>query len=273
MAEINPKDVMNLRNKTGLPMMDCKQALQETGGNMEAAEEWLRKKLKGKMDKRTERAAGEGRIAVATDFQHGVAAIIELRAETDFTAKNEKFIQAAQKIAELALKGNSGAVAPTPAMTAIVDELRISTGENCALARAHKITGESGTTAFGSYVHHDGKTGVLIQATGSISDETLRGIGMHITASPTRPLGVTATDIPANVVEKERAFRVNQAMESGKPKEIAEKMVEGGMRKFYEEVALLEQPYVRDETKKIKDVVGPKAQIVEFFRWAVGEQA
>src|SRR5689334_1145213 len=106
MAEISSKDVMNLRNKTGLPLMDCKQALSETGGNMEAAEEWLRKKLKGKMDKRTERAAGEGRIAVATDVRHGTAAIIELRAETDFTAKNEKFVQAAQKIAELALQGN-----------------------------------------------------------------------------------------------------------------------------------------------------------------------
>jgi len=273
MAEINSKDVMNLRNKTGLPMMDCKQALAENAGNIEAAEEWLRKKLKGKMDKRTERAAGEGRIAVATDVQHGTAAIIELRAETDFTAKNEKFVQISQKLAELALQGNSGSVAPTPAMTAMIDELRISTGENCALARAHKVAGESGTTAFGSYVHHDGKTGVLIQATGSINDETLRGIGMHITASPTRPLGVTANDIPADVVDKERRFRINQAVESGKPKEIAEKMVEGGLRKFFEEVALMEQPYVRDETKKIKDVVGPKAQIVEFYRWAVGETA
>src|SRR6185295_12173436 len=114
-------------------------------------------------------------------------------------------------------------------------EIRISTGENASIARVHKVTGETGTTAFGTYIHHDGKTGVLIQATGSISDETLREIGMHITASPTRPRGVTAQDIPAEIVDRERRFRIEQAMESGKPKEIAEKIVEGGLRKFFEE--------------------------------------
>ncbi|MFN0131028.1 MAG: translation elongation factor Ts [Phycisphaerales bacterium] len=271
MPEINPKDVMKLRNDTGLPMMDCKAALAETKGDFEAAKDWLRKKLKGKMDKRTERAAGEGRIAVATNVDSGVAAIIELRAETDFTAKNEKFVSTAKKIAELAIEGTSGAVTPTAAMTALVDEMRITTGENCALARAHKITGETGTTAFGVYIHHDGKTGVLIQATGSINDTTLKDVAMHIAASPTRPLGVTAKDIPPDVIERERKFRIDQAIESGKPKEIAEKMVEGGMRKFFEEIALLEQPYIRDETKRIKDIVGPKAQIIGFYRWQVGE--
>lgn len=272
MAEINPKDVMKLRNETGLPMMDCKAALAETNGDFEAAKEWLRKKMKGKMDKRTDRAAGEGRIAIVTDIQHGTAAIVELRAESDFTAKNENFVRAAQRIAQLALEhGHAGAVTPTPEMTAVIDEIRAQTGENCSIARAHKVIGESGTTAYGVYIHHDGKTGVLVQATGSISDETLRELGMHIAASPTRPLGVTANDIPADVVEKERNFRIAQAMESGKPKEIAEKMVEGGMRKFFEEVALMEQPFIKDESKKVKDIVGPNAQIVAFFRWQVGE--
>jgi len=272
MAEISAKDVMNLRNRTGLPMMDCKQALEATMGNIEQAEDWLRKKLKGKMEKRTDRAAGEGRIGIATDFRHGTAAIVELRAETDFTAKNEKFVKAAQRIAELAIvAAGAGELKPTGEMTAIVDDLRITTGENVSVARIHKVIGESGTTAYGHYIHHDGKTGVLVQATGSISDETLREIGMHITASPTRPRGVTAQDIPAEIVDKERRFRIEQAMESGKPKEIAEKIVEGGLRKFFEEVALLEQPFVKDETKKVKDVVGPKAQIVGFYRWQVGE--
>jgi elongation factor Ts len=274
MAEISAKDVMNLRNRTGLPMMDCKEALTQNGGDVTAAEDWLRKKLKGKMDKRTERAAGEGRIAVATDGGRGVATIVELRAETDFTAKNEKFVGAARKIAEMAMSAQGGGeLQASPEMTALVDDLRISTGENCAVARVHKVVGEPGTTAFGSYIHHDGKTGVLIHATGSISDETLREIGMHITASPTRPLGVTAEQIPAPIVERERKFRIEQAMESGKPKEIAEKMVEGGMRKFYEEVALLEQPFIKDETKKVKDVLGKDGTIVAFYRWAVGEQA
>ena len=274
MPEISAKDVMNLRNRTGLPMMDCKQALEATGGKMDEAEEWLRKKLKGRMEKRTDRAAGEGRIAIATDDGHGTAAIVEVRAETDFTAKNEKFVAAVQKIAELAIGAHgAGELQPTPEMTALVDDIRISTGENASIARLHKVVGETGTTAFGSYVHHDGKTGVLIQATGDISDETLRSLGMHITASPTRPQGVTSKDIPAAAVERERKFRIEQAMESGKPKEIAEKMVEGGLRKFFEEVALMEQPFIRDETKKVKDIVGPKAQIVGFYRWQVGEQA
>jgi elongation factor Ts len=253
-------------------MMDCKAALAETRGDFEAAKDWLRKKMKGKMDKRTDRAAGEGRIGIAINERSGVAAMVEVRAESDFTAKNENFVKAVQRIADQALEhGHAGELTPTAEMTAVIDEIRAQTGENISIGRAHKVIGESGTTAYGAYIHHDGKTGVLVQATGSINNETLREIGMHITASPTRPLGVTAKDVPADVVERERTFRIGQAMESGKPKEIAEKMVEGGMRKFFEEVALMEQPFIKDETRKIKDVVGPKAQIVAFYRWQVGE--
>ena len=271
MPEISAKAVMNLRNKTGLPMMDCKQALAETNGDEAAAEDWLRKKLKGKMDTRTERAAGEGRIEVA--ITPGGASIVELRAETDFTAKNDRFLSAAKKIAEAAAGANgSGRIEPSSAMTATIDDIRVTTGENASIARVARVPGGGGTT-FGSYIHHDGKTGVLVVAEGSVKPETLREIGMHIVASPKRPLGVSADDLPKEAVEKERKFRIEQAMESGKPKEIAEKMVEGGMRKFYEEVALLEQPFVKDETKKVKDVVGSGGKIKQFFRWAVGEQA
>lgn len=272
MAEINAKDVMNLRNRTGLPMMDCKSALAEAGGDVDKAEEILRKKLKGKMEKRTDRAAGEGRIGVSINAASGTASIVELRCESDFTAKSEKFVASAQKIADIVLNtGHAGQVASSPAIDAIIEDLRASTGENCSFARGHKVGGETGTTAFGSYVHHDGKTGVLIQAEGSINDETLRQLCMHITAAVPRPQGISRDDIPAAIVDRERRFRIEQAMESGKPKEIAEKMVEGGMRKFYEEIALLEQPFIRDETKKVKDIVGAKATIVAFFRWAVGE--
>jgi elongation factor Ts len=271
MPEISAKAVMNLRNKTGLPMMDCKQALAETNGDEGAAEEWLRKKLKGKMDTRTERAAGEGRIEVAITDRG--AAIVELRAETDFTAKNERFLGAAKKIAEAAVAaGGNGRIEPSAAMTAVIDDIRVTTGENASISRIARADGGSGTV-FGSYIHHDGKTGVLVVAEGAIKPETLREIGMHIVASPKRPLGVSADDLPKAAVEKERKFRIEQAMESGKPKEIAEKMVEGGMRKFYEEVALLEQPFVKDETRKVKDVVGAGGKIRTFYRWAVGEQA
>jgi elongation factor Ts len=271
MAEINAKDVMALRNKTNMPMMECKQALAETKGDVAAAEDWLRKKAKGKMDARTDRPAGEGRIEIAITPQG--AAIVEMRAESDFTVKNDNFQNAAKKVAQLAASGSgSGKVSPTPEMTSLVDDVRGMTRENASIARIARVQGGGGTV-FGSYVHHDGKTGVLVVAEGSVQPETLREIGMHIVASPKRPLGVSANDLPAEAVEKERKFRVEQAMESGKPKEIAEKIVEGGMRKFYEEVALLEQPFVKDETKKVKDIVGAGGKIKQFYRWAVGEQA
>lgn len=269
--ELNAKDVMNLRNKTGLPMMACKAALIEAKGDPEKAEEILRKQLKGKMEMKTDRAAGQGVIAIAKTEE--AAAIVELRTETDFTAKNEKFLNAAKKIAQIALESHAGDVPVNAQITAIMDEIRISTGENASYARGHKLVQDPGTGSFGSYVHHDFRTGVLVQGEGSISDETLRQICMHITAAVPRPQGISAKDVPANVVEKERKFRIEQAIESGKPKEIAEKMVEGGMRKFFEEIALLEQPFVMDQTKKVKDVLGPKANIVAFYRWAVGETA
>ncbi len=271
---ISAKDVMALRNRTGLPMMACKKALTEAEGDAEKAEEILRKSLKGKMETKTDRAAGEGRIGIAVTGDGSTATIVELKAETDFTAKNDKFIDATTKLADLALRADgAGEISPTGEMEAIIDDLRITTGENISLGRAHKVEGEAGKSAFGSYVHHDGKTGVLLHAEGSISDETMRQVCMHITAAFPRPMGVTADDIPNEVVEKERAFRLSQAEESGKPREIAEKMVEGGMRKFYSELALLEQPFVMDTAKSVKDVVGKDATVVGFYRWEVGEQA
>ncbi len=267
--ELNAKDVMSLRNRTGLPMMACKQALIEANGDAEKAEDLLRKQLKGKMDTKTDRAAGEGRIAIALSRE--AAAIVELRTETDFTAKNENFLAAAKKCADAALSAHAGDVPATPDIQKLVDQVRISTGENASYARGHKLIQDPGSGAFGHYVHHDGKTGVIVQAEGSISDETLRQVCMHITAAVPRPQGISAQDIPANIIDKERRFRIEQAMESGKPKDIAEKMVEGGMRKFFEEVALLEQPFIMDQTKKVKDIVGPKARVVAFLRWQVGE--
>jgi elongation factor Ts len=274
MQEIPASVVMKLRSQTGLSMMECKKALQEANGDLGKAEELLRKKLKGKMDARTDRAAGAGRIAVAL---HGPdsggstphAAIVELRAETDFTAMNEHFTTMAQKVADLAAEQPVGNVQTIPEMTAAIDQIRLTTGENCSLARGTKMNGGP-HAVFGAYVHHDGKTGALVHAEGEITAEQLKQIGMHIVAAVPAPKGVSANDVPAEIVEKERQFRISQAMDSGKPKEIAEKIVEGGMRKFFEEIALLEQPYIIDPTKKVKDIVG-KATIVAFVRMQVGE--
>lgn len=270
--EIDAKTVMKLRNETGLSMMECKKALQETNGDVDAAIDHLRKKLKGKMDQRTDRAAGEGRVVIAVDPSGRSAAIVELRAETDFTAKNEAFGAAATKIAGMALKASAGDVSPTAEMTKLVDDVRISTGENASIARIHKLEG-TGSTMFGQYVHHDGKKAALFQAEGSVSQDTARNICMHIVSAVPVPKGVSANDIPPHIVDKERKFRIEQAIESGKPKEIAEKMVEGGMRKFFEEIALLEQPFVMDPSKKIKELLPAGSTVTAFLRWQVGEEA
>lgn len=266
MAEISAKDVMNLRNRTGLAMMACKKALVETGGDVDAAEDLLRKQLKGKMEKRADRAAGEGRIAIAVDGSG--AAIIELRAETDFTAKNDDFIATADKVARAALAQPAGAVTETEEMTKAIDHIRAATGENISLGRTEKIAGDG--VRFGQYVHHDGKTGVLLVVEGDLENDVMRQICMHITAAVPRPAGVSADDIPPAVVEKERKFRIEQAMESGKPQEIAEKIVEGGMRKFFAEIALLDQPFVMDPSKSVSDLLGG-SKIRRFIRWEVGE--
>ncbi len=272
MTEISAKTVMALRNETGLSMMECKKALEECGGDAEKAKDLLRKKLKGKMDTRTDRAAGEGRIVALVDPSGKAAVIVELRAETDFTAKNEMFTAAASSIAQAALKMNAGAITPTPDMTKLIDDIRIKTGENASIARIHKLEG-SGAVKFGTYVHHDGKKGAVLQSEGDLPQDLARSICMHIVAKVPPPQGVTANDIPADVVEKERKFRIDQAMESGKPKEIAEKMVEGGMRKFFEEIALLEQPFVVDESKKVKEMLPAGVKVTRFLRWQVGETA
>jgi elongation factor Ts len=269
MAQINAKDVMKLRNATGLPMMECKKALTEADGDFESAENLLRLKLKGKMDKRAERIAAEGCIAIATKDNSIV--MTEIRAETDFTAKNDRFLSAAHQIAELGLEAVDGCVEPTEAMSALIDDVRISTGENCSIARTCKFTNAAGK--FGYYIHHDGKTAAMVEVEGDSGDDTLRDVCMHITAGvPTIPLGVSPDDVPAEAAEKEKAFRLQQAIESGKPAEIAEKIVQGGMRKFFAEVALTQQPFVKDDSKTIAEVVGSGTTIKAFQRWMVGEQ-
>ena len=271
-TQISAKEVMALRQRTGLSMMECKKALVEASGDQDAAEDALRKKMKGKMDTRSDRAAGEGCVAVAVSDDGLSAAIVELRAETDFTAKNENFTKAAEEIAVASLNANEGDIEPTDPITQAIDELRISTGENISYARGHKLTGGEGTV-YGSYVHHDGKTGAIVQGKGDIPADVLRDICMHITAVTPSPRGVTREDIPDEIIEKERKLAMEMAVEGGKNEEIAAKMVEGKINKLYSELALLEQPFVKDDTKKIKDLLSGEQELNAFFRWEVGEEA
>ncbi len=270
MTQINAKDVMTLRASTGMGMMDCKKALKETGGDIASAEDWLRKNAKGKMDKRSDRPAGEGRIAVAISDDGHCAAIVELLSETDFTAKNEKFTNMMEKVSNYALTCGAGEVPLDDSITKFVDDVRLTTNENVQYSRGNKIEGDD-ETSFGVYIHHDGKTGVLVQGQGDVPEKLLRDIAMHVAAIEPRPQGVTHEDIPADIVEKERKDALEQAMESGKPKEIAERIVDGKMRKFFEEVALLDQPFVKDPDKKIKELLPTGSSITAFFRWQIGE--
>jgi elongation factor Ts len=256
------KDVMSLRQKTGLGMMYCKMALNETDGDPTAAVEWLRETKKGKMDTRTERTTGEGKICIA--MNDGGAAIIEIRTETDFTARNEQFVETVEKIADLALLAVDGEIAVTDEMTSLVDDLRITTGENTNYARGFKYTGGN----FGQYVHHDGKRACLLQLNGEIDDATVKGICQHIVFHD--PMGISADDVPADKIEQIRVDAIQEAKDTGKNDEIAQKMAEGKVRKHLQENTLLAQKYVLDESKSVQDMLPEGTTISAFTRYTLG---
>jgi elongation factor Ts len=268
---ISAKDVMTLRKKSGLGMMECKQALTETDGDMAAAEQQLREKGLSKMDGRTDRASAEGRIAVALGDDESAAAIIEVNTETDFTAGNDQFKSMADKLAAMALEQSPGEAEKSDAMQTVIDEVRLTTKENVQFSRG-AVRGAQGHKV-GTYVHHNGKIGALVEVDGQVDTQLLRDLCMHVVSINPVPQGISDEDIPADVVEKERATFKAQAIESGKPEEIAEKMVTGRMRKFYEENALLKQAFVKDDKKQIKDILPEGITITSFVRFALGEVA
>ena len=263
-ADISPKDVMTLRQRTGLGMMDCKKALSDANGDMAAAEELIRQRMKGKMDSRTDRPAGEGCIVVATDGVKG--AILEVRAETDFTARNDGFRAMSADLAKLSLEQPAGEVAATDAMTKRLDDVRLTTGENISFARGRRLDGGS----FGHYIHHDGKLGVLLQVEGSVPADVLTGICQHVAAHQPTPMSVDEHGLDAAVVAAKREEAKGEAAASGKPAEIASKIAEGKVRKFFEDNTLLGQKYVKDESKQIRELLQQGAKILAFVRMAVG---
>lgn len=265
-AKFSAKDVMALRQKTGLGMMDCKRALGACDGDMAAAEEWLRTKLKGKMDKRTERPAAEGRIGIVIDGSS--AAIVELRTETDFTARNDQFVAAVGNIATAALTLPAGPIATTEQIDELVDNVRITTGENASFARGEKIEGG----AFGRYVHHNGKKAALLQIEGSAEDEVLTGVCMHIVAHVPPPIAIDENDVPAETIDRIKTDALQEAKESGKPDEIAAKIAQGKVRKYLEQTTLLNQMYIKDPSGKtpVKNVLPQGVTIKRFVRYVVG---
>jgi len=256
---------MALRAKTGLPMMECKEALEKNDGDPAKAEAYLKEKLKGKMDTRTERATAEGRVAIAV--AGAKAAIVEVQTESDFTARNDDFVGMVDFIAKSSLKKPAGPITPDAEMTGKLDSVRIKTGENMKFARGEALEGGS----FGSYVHHDCKRAALVQVEGAVDEDTLKGICQHIIAHVPPPIAVSANDVPAAQLAQVRADAEKEAAASGKPAQIAQKIAEGKVRKFLEENTLLDQKYVRDDSKAVKEIL-PKGVVVKrFVRYTVGQ--
>jgi elongation factor Ts len=263
-VNIDAKLVMALRNNTGLGFGDCRAALGETGGDLAKAEALLRERLKGKMDARSDRAAGEGCIAIAIDGSK--AAILEVRSETDFTAKNDEFRSMAGELATLALSLGAGAVSSSAAMTARLDTVRIKTGENISFARGTRLDGGS----FSMYIHHDHKLGVLLQFEGPLPAELATGICQHIAAAVPTPMAVDEHGLPADLVAQKREEARKEAAESGKPAEIVEKMAGGKLRKYFEETTLLGQKFVKDDKKSVREILPKGVSINSFVRLRVG---
>lgn len=289
MANITAALVKDLRDKTGAGMMDCKKALTETDGDVEEAVDWLRKAGLSAAAKKSGRVAAEGLVAVAVDGT--VGAMVEVNAETDFVARNADFQKFVRDVAQLALSadGDLGALAALPygdtgrTVAEELTQLIATIGENMALRRCAALSVDQGVVV--SYVHSAlaegiGKIGVIVALESAGNAEALQGLGkqiaMHIAAA--QPECVSVADIdPANL-ERERNLLSEQARASGRPEEIIEKMVEGRLRKYYEEITLLEQVFVIDNETKIAKVlenaakdVGAPVTVKAFTRYVLGE--
>jgi elongation factor Ts len=263
MAEIAATLVKSLRELTGLSMMDCKKALAETDGDIAKAQDLLRKKGLMTAEKKAGRATSEGLVAICADPAGTSVAMVEVRCETDFCARNDQFRAMVEDLAKQALLAAPGNVEATPAMTQSLQACLAKIGENMGFARGVKIA----AAKVGTYLHHNGKVGVIVGVEGDVTPQLLTELCQHIAFHD--PLGITVDDIPAEFVEHEKRIAIEQAMESGKPKDIAEKMVAGKLRKAMAKNALMEQPFVRDESKAVKEVLG-SAKVTAFARFAVG---
>ena len=283
MAEITAALVKELREKTGAGMMDCKRALTENGGDLEAAIDWLRTKGLSAAAKKSGRVAAEGLVGVASGPQK--AAMVEVNAETDFVARNETFQALVEGVAKVALSVGDDLEAiksaPFPGSSrTVADEIThlvATIGENMTLRRARVLQVGHGTVA--TYVHNAlkpglGKIGVLVAVEGASELDSLealgRQVGMHVAAARPEALDTSAVDPAA--LERERVVLSEQARESGKAEAIIEKMVDGRIRKYYEEVVLLEQVWVHDGESRVKAVVKKAgAELTGFARFHLGE--
>lgn len=282
MATISAKAVKSLRDRTGAGMMDCKKALQEAEGDEEQAIDLLRKWGAAKAAKRSERATSEGLVHV--EEQGGKYAMVAVSSETDFVARNDEFRDFAERLARHALTEGDlpdgetfagDALLERNGFAAFADEivdLRARIGENVTVEQAVRLEPEDDSSV-ASYVHFGGKIGVLVELAGGAGhDEAAREVAMHVAA--TDPIGVSPDDIPSEERDRERNLLAEQAKEEGKPEAIVEKIVEGRMRKFYEQNALLLQPFVKDQDVTVQALLSDVAEgltVRRFVRFQIGD--
>ena len=274
-SQITTKMIAELRARTGAGMMDCKRALEETGGDLEKAVELLRQKGQAKGDKRAGREAAEGTVAAHVTADGNAAGMVELNSETDFVARNPEFQSLARELAREVADGG------TARSQTKVKEFSGKTGENVVLRRTTRLVLD-GSGLLETYVHFNGQVGVLLElgAPGNAAAglRTLaKDLTLHIAS--TRPIAVAPGDVPADVVEREHRIFAAQVAEEGKPEAVRDKIVQGKLRKFYEERVLLEQPFVKDDKVRVKDLLkqaaataGGEVVVRRFAVFAVGEE-
>ncbi len=271
MAEISAGLVKELRELTGLPMMECKKALSEAGGDLRKAEELLRIKGSAKASKAAARIAAEGVIGAWLSADGKVGALVELNSETDFVAKNDDFVGFAKLLAEIVATGNPADLAELGSLDLMGSKVEAKRqalvqkiGENMTIRRFKRMQA-AGRLAL--YLHGS-KIGVLVDFEGP--DEVGKDLGMHIAFA--KPAYLAKSEVPADVVAREREIQLARAKESGKPPEIAAKMVEGSLNKFLGEMTLLGQPFVKDDKQTVEKVLGAKkAKVNGYAFFVVGE--
>lgn len=273
MAVITAAMVKELRVKTDAPMMECKKALTEADGNMEQAEEILRVKLGNKATKAASRITADGVVAIYIDEPGKIGAIVELNSETDFVAKNADFIAFANDIAKLVAENKPADVAALSALPlngSTVDEVRKGLigkiGENISIRRFQIIEGKG---KLSTYIHGGAKIGVIVDVVGG-NDEVAHDVAMHIAAS--KPKALDKNGVDQNLIETERRVAIEKARENGKPEHLIEKIAEGSVNKFLKEVTLLSQPFVKDDSKSVGELLKSNGATVSAFAlFVVGE--
>ena len=276
MANITAAAVKSLRERTGLPMMDCKKALQETDGDEDAAIEMLRKAGKQTMDKRADRETSTGRIAIYNDMNAAVGAMVELLCESAPVASNEEFVALAEDMAKQLATGPGASTPdellnqaspsdPSKTLRELFDDLNNRIREVFRLNRIARID-----ATCGGYVHHNGSVGVLLEVDGTDAG-LAKDICMHVAAM--RPLVVAVEELDQDMVAKEREILSEAARKEGKPENIIEKMVEGRLRNFYAERCLNEQPFVKDDKQTVgKAAAAGGLEVTRFIHWEVGKE-